>query len=357
MVQKKKTVLQPIIRNIALVIFCLALLLLNLINVEAAASGWVNGSPYKLTTADGTVIKIETLTNQGDSTLLTVTKSGSTKYILIDTGVKNANVADKLVSKGIAKIDTLIITHNDGDHINGLKNFPGKVKVSNMYYNYVYSRSNADINSGFDALEYVKSIEDTVITGKATRIRDAKNHSATTYNVNMESDSTAYLRICRGRLFKLVKASASGGYDLTIIPAITDSWTSNNNMSMIVVLETAGDKVIFGGDIQANAMQEINQYKTSSNIDYKPADDYSYYWGIENLLLYNGKYTVYKVSHHGTGTHRVIGGLATSVTAEKNFLNNMKPNALVLTGYGTDVANQAYFNNIYPTAMYTSFTK
>lgn len=41
------------------------------------------------------------------------------------------------------KINYLILTLNDGDHINGLKNFKkAGIKVNYLYYNFLYSEGN-----------------------------------------------------------------------------------------------------------------------------------------------------------------------------------------------------------------------
>lgn len=337
---------------------CILMLWSGTDHALAASGGWGTTS-YSIKSSDGITIKFETLTNSGDATLLTITQGSTKKFVLVDTGKQAANVAGKLSNKGIKKINTVIITHNDGDHINGLKNFSKYgIKITNFYYNYDNSKAYKE-NNNFDALAYIKSIKSTVITGKATRIRDAQNHSGTTYNVNMETDSKEYLRICRGRLYKLSKMSGNNGYDLVIFPAITDNGWTINNKSMMVVVQTASDRVILGGDIQGTASQAINNYENSSLIKKAPTDAYSYYYGVKNYLFdseANKRYITYKVSHHGTGTNRHVNASPNIIEVERTFFQNLNPNALVLTGYDSTKADGEYFKLICSkAARYTVF--
>ncbi|MBS7007435.1 MBL fold metallo-hydrolase [Anaerostipes sp.] len=323
--------------------------------IHASSGGW-KSQYYEISSADGTKIRFETLTNKGDATLITITKGTSKKYALIDTGIQAANVATTLAKKGIKRINYLILTHNDGDHINGLKNFKKEgIKVSNLYYNYIGSKGDEQ-RKIYDLLDYVKTIKTSVITGSAIRIRDAENHSSTAYNINMDNNS--YLKVCRGRLYKLSKTSDTKGYDFIIIPPITDNIINNgawsiNNASMMVVIQTASDRVILGGDIQATAMDAINKYKDNSIIKSLPNDAYSYYYGIENYIFNsntNKRYTAYKVSHHGTGNNRNMEASPSIIAVEQKFISSILPNALVLTGYNTDKANAEYFQSIFSSA-------
>ncbi|MFQ8665210.1 MBL fold metallo-hydrolase [Anaerostipes caccae] len=325
------------------------------VSTHASSGGW-KSQYYEISSADGTKIRFETLTNKGDSTLITFTKGSSKKYALVDTGIQAANVADTLVKKGIKRINYLILTHNDGDHINGLKNFKSKgIKVSYLYYNYIASKGEEPYKN-YNLLEYVKNIKTSVITGSATRIRDAENHSSTAYNINMDNDS--YLKVCRGRLYKLSKTSDSKGYDFIIIPPITDNIIGNgswsvNNASMMVVVQTATDRVILGGDIQATAMDAINKYKDNTMIKMLPNDAYSYYYGIENYIFNsntNRRYTAYKVSHHGTGSNRKMGASDSIKAVEQKFITSILPDALVLTGYNTEKPDIEYFQYIFNSA-------
>lgn len=73
---------------------------------------------------------------QGDSTLIYSPK----ETILIDTGgVNNYNVSDNTIkfikSLGIAKIDLLLLTHGDADHIKDAPNIINKLKVKNVMIN------------------------------------------------------------------------------------------------------------------------------------------------------------------------------------------------------------------------------
>lgn len=363
------------LRIITIILFIL-ILMSNTASASALSTGWASKTEYRFqSTNQKTKIYVQTLTNAGDSSLISIDTIKSTgterKRILIDAGSYGDSVAKALVAKKATNIDIAIITHNDSDHLNGLMKFASNnIKIKDLYYNYNYSRTNPRNAKIPDALTFVKGLKNKVVTNRAIRIRDVERHSGAEWNVNMESGNKEYLKICRGRLLKLWSTSASNGYDLTIVPPLTDRasnsytdtkqdayWQNNwtiNNTSMMVVLETAKDKVIFGGDIQEAATFHINNYKSNVSIIPKtPSDTYSYYYAVNKLLFYNSqnpKYTVYKVSHHGTGAGRSLLNPSIPQTGqwERIFLDNIKPDALVLNGGGSVKVDKSYYNNIYP---------
>ena len=74
--------------------------------------------------------------NQGDSTIIIY----NNKSILIDTGgykYKNIflNIKSFIFSKGISKINYLIITHGDYDHMGEAINLVNNIKIENVIFN------------------------------------------------------------------------------------------------------------------------------------------------------------------------------------------------------------------------------
>ena len=71
---------------------------------------------------------------QGDAILVT----GDDKSVLIDTGTKfdgERVVVPYLWSRGISKLDAVIVTHPDSDHLGGLETIRERVLVQEIYYN------------------------------------------------------------------------------------------------------------------------------------------------------------------------------------------------------------------------------
>lgn len=70
------------------------------------------------------------------------------KNILIDTGdVDASNLVSFLKSKGVKKLDTIIISHGDSDHIGGLKTLIYEFRISNIYLSYYDSVSKEIISN------------------------------------------------------------------------------------------------------------------------------------------------------------------------------------------------------------------
>lgn len=332
------------------------------VQVVHASHSWTSSG--FVSSGGGNTYTFTTLTNDGDATLLRV--SGRVNCtILIDAGTSSANVGNVLWNMGIKKLDYVIITHNDPDHLDGIMTFDRYgIKISNLYLAYPYSKV---VTTNMHALDMAKTLfSQGVLTNKATRIMDEEYHSGAENNMNMDSTDTYYLRICRGRLFKLFRM-VDEGFDLTIFPPITDhdDWTINNQ-SMMIVFETDNEKVVFGGDLQATALQDINR-AYENNSAYPPerlkkitGDSYSYYYGVMNILFANtSKYTVYKVSHHGTGTNRKLPcPIATACASDQKFMNYLKPDVLIMTGHGTDsqATESAYFDSLRSVTKYRTFS-
>ncbi len=81
-------------------------------------------------TTDPTVVN-DAFAAQGYDTNITVGRNvlhvqTETQSVLIDAGLPDAHLSAAMDAAGIdpAKIDVILVTHGDGDHIGGLKNFP-----------------------------------------------------------------------------------------------------------------------------------------------------------------------------------------------------------------------------------------
>lgn len=71
---------------------------------------------------------------KGESTVITT--SFNNTVTIIDTGEEDAGLVDYLTEVGIRKVDYLILTHSDSDHVGDLDNLIENVKVKKILVNY-----------------------------------------------------------------------------------------------------------------------------------------------------------------------------------------------------------------------------
>ncbi|MDR2267699.1 MAG: MBL fold metallo-hydrolase [Christensenellaceae bacterium] len=164
---------------------------------------------------------------QGDSILIRFLTLNTT--ILMDagssTGSGSTTVANHLISYinalGVEKIDHMIATHADSDHINLADNILNEYSVTNIYYN--------DIETEFDADPTAnKTVQDTL-----EDLAEAEpGATITRFNPN-------------GETYTLVDTA---GYKFTIYAPGQSVLTDDNAMSPICVLEYATRRIVFTGD-------------------------------------------------------------------------------------------------------------
>ncbi|MBQ2892066.1 MAG: DNA internalization-related competence protein ComEC/Rec2 [Bacilli bacterium] len=173
---------------------------------------------------------------EGEATLII---SKYNRYvILVDSGeiTKNNILNNIVINLGIRKIDYLIISHSDSDHIGGAFNLVKEISVKNIIFNY-YDQNN------------------------------------TTNYFKKYVDKTYYLKkddIIQTKYFKLKTYSPSIDYKDT------------NDNSLVIRLDVFNKSILFTGDISTKVEKTLSNYKinvdflkvahhgskTSSNIDF-----------------------------------------------------------------------------------------
>ena len=139
--------------------------------------------------------------NQGDSTLIVVNK----KVTLIDTGgilqlnndkydynITNNRTIPYLKSKGIKKIDNLILTHGDADHMGDAINIVENIKVNKVIFN-CGSYNNLEKNF-IKTLEKKKIKYDSCIESLEMGSHKLKFLNTKKYNNENDNSSVIYLK-------------------------------------------------------------------------------------------------------------------------------------------------------------------
>ncbi|WP_081749138.1 ComEC/Rec2 family competence protein [Butyrivibrio sp. FCS014] len=141
--------------------------------------------------------------------------------VVIDTGLESK--ADKLVeflkSQGVTRVDELIITHYDKDHVGGADHIISEFEVGKVYTTY-HSKESDDIT------EYIAALESKGLS-----------ESTVTELISFEADNVTY----------------------TIYPPQKTSYAdSESNNSSLVVRVTAGENsMLFAGDAESERISEL----------------------------------------------------------------------------------------------------
>lgn len=280
-------------------------------NSTLTQAGTFKAKKYTVT-SDGYTYTIQDIAGDGDATLITCQKGNKKSVTLIDAGnynsanksALNTFVKNTLSKQYNNKIDNVIITHNHNDHIGGLLYLlkDKKVTISNLYLNNIdYTKKlNSVAGQSADDIvkEYTKSKNKLI---KNYRLIKSAIYSTTSNDsvINLTSSKngvgTEKLHILAG-LTNLEKAKIT--FDV-----VAEAWQINNS-SMMVVLNTSTDKVIFSGDVHYYTMACLLHnwyYGYTSSVQSRNS---AYWTAINTHLFYNSKYDknkqiVYKVSHHG----------------------------------------------------------
>lgn len=360
--------------------FLAFVLLINTYPLQAASDKYYfdANTGFWMTNSNGTTVQTETLTRNGDSTLVTIKNSTSTVYVLVDAG-NSSDVASELRKRNITTINYCIITHNHIDHMRGLNYFyklganEKRIVISKLYVStYEYDK----ISNYVDYLTSGKSISSNGTTTTNT------NHKSTLYKISPVSSNTSNATTAVGTYTTLIHPMFNTNSYIRSFTtpggAVSDA-AMGNNASMMVVIRTSAAKVVLGGDIYAYTVSCINNNLlingTSTKIDPETGKPVSVYTGTPlwtsyvnalNSYVFNDnlRYTVYKVSHHGIRTFynttnssnyssfTTVGGtqynlLENGYTIDKNLFKKIKPNAIILTGNSENSDDEKYFGNIF----------
>jgi beta-lactamase superfamily II metal-dependent hydrolase len=199
-----------------------------------------------------TMINVNATNQQGDAHLLQVVGG---KTILIDTGFPNITeqvVVPYLKMNGISKLDSVFITHAHKDHYGGLKSIhEADIEIKRAYFN--------PLNESMCAREKRCDFEEYGALQQFLR-----------------KNGTEVFLTQTGDVFELgwhSRLKVLYAFDGIKTPANT---VDVNNTSSILMVEHAGYKLLFTGDLGKG----MGQYFTQNNI--------------------NVKADVLKVPHHGT---------------------------------------------------------
>ncbi len=158
--------------------------------------------------------------------------------VVIDTGLDKK--ADKLVEflneQGVTKVDELIITHFDKDHVGGADHILNNFEVGTVYTTY-HSKESDDITAYLEALEN-SGLEETTVSENLTFAAD-------------------------GISFTIYPPKSPVYYDST-----------SNNSSLVIRVSLGENSMLFAGDAEYERLSEL--LKTE---------------GLESTIL--------KVPHHG----------------------------------------------------------
>ncbi|MCR5118774.1 MAG: MBL fold metallo-hydrolase [Lachnospiraceae bacterium] len=156
--------------------------------------------------------------NAGKADAILLDANGS--YVLIDCGERNTGkeLVKALKDKGIRKLDYLIITHFDKDHVGGAPDVLEEIEVGKVLQN---SREK-DSDEYDDYVEAVKKCGTGVVT-----VREE-------YSFEL-----------KGAAFKVTPGK--GGYDKD----------KSNNFSLLTSVDAEGVRFLFAGDVQTERIEEM----------------------------------------------------------------------------------------------------
>ncbi|WP_427339514.1 DNA internalization-related competence protein ComEC/Rec2 [Caloranaerobacter sp. DY30410] len=205
-------------------------------------------------------VEIEFLdVGQGDCSLINVNNE---KFFLIDTGGSLAGEFDigenilypYLVKKGIFALDGVFISHFHEDHCEALSKLIERLKIRNIFISYKNVKNDLYLDIIKKAAE--KDIPIKILT-RGDKIKITKNVSFEVLYPNKDINKSKY--------------------------------ENENNLSMVLLLDAYGKKVLFTGDIESEVEKIVS---SQNNID------------IDIL----------KVPHHGSNT-----------SSTEEFLKSVKP--------------------------------
>ena len=162
--------------------------------------------------------------DKADAILLTTENAA----VLIDCGEKGfgGTIADALAARGIAKLDLLIVTHFDQDHVGGAAKVIGAVEIGEVLQS----------NSPKDSSEYRKYIRALKKAGiEPLTVRET---------LSFEYD----------------------GVTITIDPPLEETYAENasNNSSLIVTVSLGSQTLLFMGDAES---ARIAEYLAGAPVD------------------------------------------------------------------------------------------
>ena len=170
--------------------------------------------------------------NAGKADAILLSKND--KYILIDTGEESLsdNILKYFKANNITKLEYLIITHFDKDHVGSASNIIDNIEIgevlqsnspkdSEYYTNYLNSLSNKSINPTTVSGNYELSFEDLdiVVNGPETIYESSEsNNSSLIVSVTYDDTSFLFMGDAENARIKNYLSSNNESYDFIKIP-------------------------------------------------------------------------------------------------------------------------------------------
>ena len=293
------------IRNLLIInIFVVCMISATSIKVSADKGAWTVTVHDKNKKEHNVDVKVETLSGyDADCTRIKVLLDNATKRtVVVDVGDEKS--AKKLEDKnGNLSIHDLILTHNHGDHINGLdyisKKKDGNVYIKNLYVNTLNYEHNKN-----KMYKYLKALV------KNKKVKIEKIFSVGPYQKQTKKIPDIKSEYKNKNTYINVLHT---GCQIIVLPPVDDfggksSAAVNNNSMMVVVRDNSSEhaqyKIILPGDIQGGAMEKIlekdrnGHYIKRDYIKYLQPDNPDKKKDKKNLIYQD---ILYKASHHGKG--------------------------------------------------------
>lgn len=228
----------------------------------------------------------------GDAILI---KFPNQQTMMIDTGEEkySENVLSYIQqyfwTEKVDKIDYLVLTHPDSDHIGGAKAILNKFKVVNLYRPKIYTK-----------IEY-----ENLSNLKNYKVSDSQNYD--------EVITTAYQKSCNMFFNEGGIKLSLGGVSVEFLAPLQENYSSDNNYSAVIKMIYQNKSFLFMGDATSSVENElVSKYGEEIDVD------------------------VLKVGHHGSNT-------STSL----NFLNKVTPDyAIISCNQSKYFPHQDVINNL-----------
>jgi len=232
-------------------------------------------------------------------------KWSNQKVFVIDGGTKETGIEIVRHVQNVYntnEVERVILTHPDGDHASGLREVLNGLKVNNIWMHRPWNHSdelknivndkrttlNSLENKLRDAYSYANAIEQIA---NAKKMPIFNSHQGSFYSINNERILTIlgpsrsfYLEqiklstktpemsyITETRSFSKGKMVVDDdpSFDDVHLENIHCKTSAENNMSLILLLEVAGAKVLFTGDAGTQALMHSIEFATKCNISLK----------------------------------------------------------------------------------------
>ncbi|MEI6042081.1 MAG: MBL fold metallo-hydrolase [bacterium] len=265
---------------------------------------------------------------QGDS-LLYITKQNQT--VLIDTGKPGCGIVEKLqkiLGKYRRKIDVIILTHPDSDHVGEIDNILASYKVGLILYSPIYeARSTSE-----------KIIN--IIKNKRYSNNNGNNNNNNSKDLIINKSTNYTLPVFAGE--NIIFSKSEGVYFLSpsfsgMTTFLNKTEVKEDNLFSVVTLIKNKDLILATADapqkiekVLASALPNVSVYKTTALVKSESATHFPEWFpnftSITGEMFLRNEFSriILKVGHHGSKT-----------SSAQDFIKKFYPTDAVLS-YGID---------------------